>query len=298
MASQLLDAPFVTAMDECSTVGPSVLLLDGNLKNLAIGSGILGSLGYTYLTAASAEEAFDHIARDPAIQVVIVDSAPIILDGETIIEEIRARFGASRAIACVLIADDITAGTLQRCLYLEVADVICKPLEASAVAMALRRAVKSAQQRQELLDKANLISFGSQLTQILSVLEKRSTLPTNDEGPTEETLAGTLRILIAARAMRSRHLSGQLFADPAWDIILDLTRAKFENQEVSVSSVCIAASVPMSTALRWVCQMTDSGLIRRWPDPKDRRRDLVALTDNTTANMKKYLHSVHVLMRK
>lgn len=62
---------------------------------------------------------------------------------------------------------------------------------------------------------------------------------------------------------------------------------------MSVSSVCIAASVPMSTALRWVKQMTDANLLRRWTDPKDRRRDLIALTEPTADRMREYLAMVH-----
>ena len=79
---------------------------------------------------------------------------------------------------------------------------------------------------------------------------------------------------------------------------LDLSRAKLEGQQVSVSSVCIAASVPMSTALRWVRQMTDAGLLRRWTDPKDRRRDLIALTDATAGHMREYLSQAHAILQK
>ena len=109
----------------------------------------------------------------------------------------------------------------------------------------------------------------------------------------EQEIAATLRAIIGARSLRNRFFPSQIFADPAWDILLDLARAKLEGQQVSVSSVCIAASVPMSTALRWVKQMTDANLLRRWTDPKDRRRDLIALTESTADRMREYLAMVH-----
>jgi hypothetical protein len=115
----------------------------------------------------------------------------------------------------------------------------------------------------------------------------------DDSLPSDQEIAATLRAIIGARGLRNRFFPGQIFADPAWDILLDLTRAKLEGQQVSVSSVCIAASVPMSTALRWVKQMTDSSLLRRWTDPNDRRRDLIALTDVTADRMREYLALVH-----
>jgi hypothetical protein len=43
--------------------------------------------------------------------------------------------------------------------------------------------------------------------------------------------------------------SEDLFADPGWDILLDLYAARQEGKQVSVSSLCIAAAVPPTTAL-------------------------------------------------
>ena len=42
-----------------------------------------------------------------------------------------------------------------------------------------------------------------------------------------------------------------LFADPAWDIMLDLFAARIEGKDITVSSAGIAACVPPTTALRW-----------------------------------------------
>jgi hypothetical protein len=145
---------------------------------------------------------------------------------------------------------------------------------------------------------ANLNGFGDQLARLVVALEAKNGEPASDGPVTDKDIAATLRVMIGSRALRGRYFPGELFADPAWDILLDLTRAALERQQVSVSSVCIAASVPMSTALRWVRQMTEAGLLRRWTDPKDRRRDLIALTDETAAHMRNYLSSVHAQLRK
>lgn len=45
--------------------------------------------------------------------------------------------------------------------------------------------------------------------------------------------------------------NADLFGEPAWDMIVDLFIAAEENKTVSVSSLCIDASVPMTTVLRW-----------------------------------------------
>jgi predicted transcriptional regulator len=65
-----------------------------------------------------------------------------------------------------------------------------------------------------------------------------------------------------------------LFADPAWDMLLDLLQAEIAQHRVPVSSLCIAAAVPATTALRWIKTMTDVGLFKRRADPHDGRRCL------------------------
>lgn len=90
------------------------------------------------------------------------------------------------------------------------------------------------------------------------------------------------------RQLRQRYFDAQLFADPAWDILLDLTAARAEHKRVSVSSLCIASGVPPTTALRWISQMTDSGLLERVEDDLDRRRAFIALSDAAADAMARY----------
>lgn len=91
--------------------------------------------------------------------------------------------------------------------------------------------------------------------------------------------AASIRAVIRARRLRERFLEPALFADPAWDILLDLMAARLEGTAVSVSSLCIAAAVPTTTGLRWIKTLTDAGLLTRVADPDDRRRYFVALAD-------------------
>lgn len=97
-----------------------------------------------------------------------------------------------------------------------------------------------------------------------------------------------VREIIRQRQLRARFFEEGLFADPAWDILLDLTAAKGENKQVSVSSLCIAACVPPTTALRWISQMTEGGLLDRVRDPIDRRRAFIELSDKAASAMGRY----------
>ena len=101
--------------------------------------------------------------------------------------------------------------------------------------------------------------------------------------------AADVRAIIRLRRMRERFFRAELFADPAWDMLLDLMAARLEHLRVAVSSLCIAAAVPPTTALRWIKTMTDNGLFVRVADPADGRRVFIALSDGAAAGMAAYL---------
>src|SRR3546814_18642864 len=86
------------------------------------------------------------------------------------------------------------------------------------------------------------------------------------------------RDLLRFRRLRDRYFAGDLFADPAWDMLLDLYAARSQNShQVSVSSLCIAYSVPATTALRWIKEMEEMKLISRRADPWVGRRIFIEL---------------------
>ena len=97
-----------------------------------------------------------------------------------------------------------------------------------------------------------------------------------------------VRRIIRQRQLRARFFEADLFADPAWDMLLDLTAARAEHTRVSVTSLCIASGVPPTTALRWIGQMTESGLLVRVEDETDRRRAFITLTDRAADAMARY----------
>jgi hypothetical protein len=77
----------------------------------------------------------------------------------------------------------------------------------------------------------------------------------------------------------------ELFGEPAWDILLDLFTAAKERKRVSVTSACIAADVPTSTALRWLTVLEQKGLVIRESDSSDARRIFVRLSAEGYAKM-------------
>lgn len=298
MASQALATPLHTAIPGGETLSPAVLIVDTDAHVVSQCTAMLGELGYCHHGATSPREALELLGRAPAIQILLADMHIPSMDGFTLIEEARARCGGGQAMAAIMLSHEPTTELAVRGMHIEAVDLLTKPLDIEAFSTALRRAMRYLAARRPAGDGANMTDLSARLARLVSVLEGKALEPAGEARLSDKEIMATLRMIIASRGMRARFFPSDLFADPAWDILLDLSRAKLEGQQVSVSSVCIAASVPMSTALRWVRQMTDAGLLRRWTDPKDRRRDLIALTDSTATHMREYLAAVHGLIQK
>jgi hypothetical protein len=113
-----------------------------------------------------------------------------------------------------------------------------------------------------------------------------------DTGPPVEIAPAEIRAVIRARRMRAQFFADELFADPAWDMLLDLFAAGLERRQVSVSSLCIAAAVPPTTALRWIGTLHDAGLFERQADPTDRRRAYIGLSSKGIEGMRSYASAV------
>ncbi|QIK96348.1 hypothetical protein G7076_07725 [Sphingomonas sp. HDW15A] len=113
-------------------------------------------------------------------------------------------------------------------------------------------------------------------------------MPKREFGEVPQLDGEKVRAVIRARRLRSRYFSEDIFADPAWDMLLDLLQAEIAQHRVPVSSLCIAAAVPATTALRWIRTMTDAGLFRRRADPHDGRRIFVELSPSASAAMRQY----------
>lgn len=103
-----------------------------------------------------------------------------------------------------------------------------------------------------------------------------------------------VRRIIRQRQLRARYFDGELFVDPAWNMLLDLTAARAEHMRVSVTSLCIASGVPPTTALRWIGQLAEAGLVERIQDETDRRRVFIGLTDRAADAIARYFAEIEV----
>jgi hypothetical protein len=98
----------------------------------------------------------------------------------------------------------------------------------------------------------------------------------------------TVNSHIRARRLRARFFDDDLFAEPAWDMLLDLFASELSGRALATSSLCIAAGVPSTTALRWMRRLVQVGLIVRRSDPRDGRRVFISLSESARNALKSY----------
>ena len=142
-----------------------------------------------------------------------------------------------------------------------------------------------------------LRQLSDEVSRIASALARLSTGPASVARSIEPPAASaeltevspdTVRAVIRARRLRSRYFEEDMFADPAWDMLLDLLQAEIAQLRVPVSSLCIAAAVPATTALRWLKSMTQQGIFVRRADPHDGRRVFVELAPQASQSLRRY----------
>lgn len=102
-----------------------------------------------------------------------------------------------------------------------------------------------------------------------------------------------VRRLLSARRLREQQLGTELFADPAWDILLEALASELGQHRTSVTDLCRAAAVPPTTALRWLGKLEEEGWLTREADPLDGRRQWVELTSSASLKLLTYFNAIH-----
>ena len=97
------------------------------------------------------------------------------------------------------------------------------------------------------------------------------------------------KALLASRQRLAKYFRGELFADPALSILLDLLVAEHEGKDVTIGNCCIAAGVPATTAMRHIRDMTGDGILCRRPHPSDGRSSIVELRPDARNALQRWI---------
>lgn len=274
--------------------------------------------GFRIAEAGDVDALLEGEAR-PLGEVVLVDCPAV--DASTLAALARLDLRAAHAGSALVVSTSVEAlDDVFGCLDQSGAQILVNPTRAERV-VALgqvlgRRLARRVRDLSEE-DRITLLRLTEQVAQIAERLERiggsaparegedsafrfespRTAFAASDADASERLVRAArpplpdprlVRRILRQRQLRARFFDGDLFADPAWDMLLDLTAARAEHTRVSVTSLCIASGVPPTTALRWIGQMTEAGLLQRVEDETDRRRAFITLTDKAADGMARY----------
>ncbi|MEO5868071.1 MAG: hypothetical protein ABIS14_00230 [Sphingomonas sp.] len=302
-----------SATDTAYASGPAVLIIANGGADSAAAQEAVALAGGRSGGCVTWADATERLARQGAMGVLLVEAMSA---GTAAIErvlpslDLLAREGMVKIIV-VLAPEQIDL--IAAHLLGEQAELLCAPSMAertAAVAVALApagpprlhdagRETEAARLRRLNEEVARIAETLARLSRDTADTPRPSLLgdriaaygaPHTAECPA--VTATEIRAAIRARRLRDKAIPGGLFEDPAWDMLLDLFAAELERAQVSVSSLCIAAAVAPTTALRWIGKLTDAGLPERHPDPFDRRRAFLALSDRARDGLARYCAAV------
>ncbi len=225
-------------------------------------------------------EAMDRLLDRVSQDVLAERYAAVVSAAEDLIDTVAARIEAPN-VELIVGADD------------------CERAAALASALATRAIPLQVSDAASDRNAARLRQLSDEVSRIASTLARLSTGPGTQRRPAPqpetavpEVSIEDVRSVIRARRLRGRYFPEHLFGDPAWDMLLDLLQAELAQLRVPVSSLCIAAAVPATTALRWLKSMTEEGIFVRRADPHDGRRVFVELAPETSIALRRYFAEV------
>lgn len=258
------------------------------------------------------------LAAPAAIDAVMIEATGADADALELLLDTAVALLSQSDVAIVIALDDSQIDQVAASVLTGRVDLLCSPnVGDRAAALSLALAIQPTNRVRQAgggrdRDNKQLHDLNLQVARIAETLarlttgegdgRKSSLLADRSPGyraqvpaDTGEIAARDVRQSIRARRMREQFFGAGLFEDPAWDILLDLFAADLERGRVSVSSLCIAAAVAPTTALRWISRMTEGGLLEREADPFDRRRAFMQLTPATRSSMRSYWAAVRQL---
>lgn len=116
--------------------------------------------------------------------------------------------------------------------------------------------------------------------------------PPAGDGRADDAAVANVRATLRQRMLRKQLIgTPELFGEPAWEMLLDVFIHESERKPLPTTSLCVTAGMPMSSALRLVQRMCDTGMLTKVPDPFDGRRSFVKLTPAMAHKLRAYFET-------
>ena len=282
-------------MSMVGNVESSVLVVDDDARALDLVRRVLESDGLRCRTADSASTGLADLRSAPDVDVIVSDIYMPATDGIEFLATVRREFADRPWLQLILITGQASVDTAVAAMRLEASDYLVKPLEARQLRESVRHAMARALSVREVRSARGDSPQGRELQRIATAArELASEIGRDRAGAGRDDGMDGLRALALLQNLeeaRATIFRDAVMPEPAWEMLAELMRAQLAGKSLTVSSLALASKSPMTTALRRIDDLVAGGLARRVPDPEDRRRTHVELTDEGRARMQLFLES-------
>ncbi len=267
----------------------AVLFVDDDAEILEELGGALESSGVEVLSANDAFSALS-VLRASSVDVLVTDVRMPEMDGLTLARIVRDEFGV-RAPQLVFISGAATADMVADALRSDAVDFIFKPFGPEDIARAVGRALaRAATLRHEILRFRRADRSGQ--TAVEDAPRSASPAESSPLQDPSALLRHTLERMSAERQARQRFFDEEVCTGPAWSILVELAHMMMLDKTAYVSSVALGSGIPLTTALRYIDMLVSRKLVEREPDPADRRRVTLRLSDSGSELMRSYIQDI------
>jgi CheY-like chemotaxis protein/DNA-binding MarR family transcriptional regulator len=277
-------------------VEPRVLLVDDEVRALALAERALVGGDIACRLAHSADEALGRLRDSKQVDVVVSDIRMPVTDGIEFLARVRDEFAARRWLQIILMTGHATVDTAIAAIRLEASDYLIKPVEPAALREAVGHALKRAeslrqveQARPDSSDAEALREFADVATELAGSLRQMSHPVAGGALAHAKANLATLELLRRLQGARQTIFGDAVMPEPAWEMLAELMRARLSGERLSVTSLALSSQSPATTALRRIEDLVQCGLATRTPDSADRRRSYVELTPEGAKRMQVFL---------
>lgn len=274
---------------------------------------------YPCLTAESADQALGLLADDDDLNIILSDVCMPGMDGLTFVGAIKTdpKYLAirRRQPQFIFYSGNADLPMAQEAIRLEATDFLSKPFEPEDLISAIRRAIDKrklgetrTRRETEMADALSSLSTTlQQVTENNKALTETfaSFLPHGRAQPGQTAAGGVpeysenvlIGLMRKEKALRASTFGEDFAGEDYWAMIMELFLASIAGEAVPVTALCASSDGPQTTALRRIDKLIQNGLISKAPDPNDRRRSVLALSDEAQANALEYLKKLESILR-
>lgn len=269
----------ITPTGEGETI--DVLVVDDDAAGLCDLTLGLTRAGLTCAGVRTGWEALETLRNGSFPSVVVTDIRMPELDGLELAQRLR-QMALANLPEIVFISGSAELCHAVDAIRLRARDLLTKPID-------LRRLIQIVREVQ--LERRAQVS-----TTVLAKPGARSERDRKRPEERESMDAATMSVLVLnnlrkLRRVRSEHLPAGLAVEGSWEILLDLYVSGLRNEFTSLTAVGGSAGVPLTSALRRIHELENSGMLLVAPDHKDRRRAAVHLTRKGREAVQSFIRS-------